>query len=219
MMIRLTAQDGFAIDAWRAEPARVPRGGLVIVHENAGLTDHIRDLADAFSAEGYRVIAPAFFDRLQRNLVFSYGESQIEARREARSRIDLDKTLLDVAAAAKEAAAGKVGIVGYCWGGSVAWLSAARLPQLACAVSYYGSAIAGHIGEQPLCPVMMHWGTRDHTLPVERAREIAAAHPEAVSHFYEGAGHSFNNPFERYVESAARLARERTLGFLRMHLD
>lgn len=219
MIIRLTARDGFRIDAWRAEPALSPHGGLVVVHENAGLTDHIRDVADGFAAEGYLAIAPAFFDRLQRNLVFAYGESQIEARRETRSRMDLDKTLLDVGAAVGEAStAGKVGIVGYCWGGSVAWLAAARLPELSCAVSYYGSAIAGLVGERPLCPVMMHWGTEDHTLPLARAKEIAAAHPGAVSHFYEGAGHSFNNPFERYVEGAARLARERTLEFLRAHL-
>ncbi len=217
-MIRITARDGFQLDAWRAEPPGPQRGGLVIVQENAGLTEHIREVADGFAADGYVAIAPAFYDRLQRNLVFEYGEYQIEARREARSRMDLDKTLLDVAAARDEVMhAGKVGIIGYCWGGSVAWLSAARVQGIACAVSYYGSAIAGMVGEQPLCPVMLHWGANDHTLPLEKANRIAAAHPEALSYVYE-AGHSFNNPFERYVEPAARTARERTLAFLRAHL-
>lgn len=216
--IRLTARDGFHIDAWRADPAGPARGGVVIVQENAGLTDHIRDMADGFAVDGYAAVAPAFFDRLQRNLVYQYGESQIVERRQARSRIDLDKTLLDVAAAVAEvSAAGKVGIIGYCWGGSVAWLAAARVQGISCAVSYYGSAIAGMVAEQPQCPVMLHWGTKDHTLPLEEANRIAAAHPEALSCFYD-AGHSFNNPFERYVEPAARLARERTLSFLRTHL-
>jgi carboxymethylenebutenolidase len=217
-MIRLTAGDGFELDAWRADPAGPPRGGVVIVQENAGLTDHIRDVANGFAADGYLAIAPAFYDRLQRNLVFGYGEAQIEARRATRSRIDLDKTLLDVAAALAEAgSAGKVAIIGYCWGGSVAWLAAARIRGIACAVSYYGSAIAGMLAEQPSCPVMFHWGAADHTLPLEQATRIAAAHPEALSYVYE-AGHAFNNPFERYVEPAARIARERTLAFLRAHV-
>ena len=130
-----------------------------------------------------------------------------------------DNTLADIAAAIKSAgAAGKVGIVGYCFGGACAWMAASRLAGLACAVPYYGGAIPSQIGEQPKCPVMFHWGETDQSIPLEAAQKVSAAHPQAVAHYYK-AGHGFNcDQRGSYDAASAKLARERTVEFLRKHL-
>jgi carboxymethylenebutenolidase len=129
------------------------------------------------------------------------------------------QALSDVSAAIEVAkAAGKVGIVGYCWGGSVAWLAAARLPGLACSAPHYGGAIPKFISEQPKCPVMLHFGEQDQSIPLEEAKKVVAAHPEATAHFYP-AGHGFNcDQRGSYHAESAKLARSRTLEFLRKHV-
>jgi carboxymethylenebutenolidase len=216
--IQLTAPDGFTLDAWRADPPGRARGGVIVLQENAGLTSHIKDVTEGFAADGYVAVAPALYDRVGRNLVFDYSEEGREQRRATRSKVDLGKAMLDCAAALAEASAGgKVAIIGYCWGGSVAWLAAARVAGLACAVSYYGSAIAGMLAEQPACPFVFHWGAKDRTLALEEVRKIEAAHPGIPSYVYD-AGHAFNNPNDSHVPEAARLARERTLDFFARHL-
>jgi carboxymethylenebutenolidase len=114
--------------------------------------------------------------------------------------------------------AGKVGIVGYCWGGAVAWVAAARVDGLAAAVPYYGGAIPGLMDERPKCPVMLHFGESDASIPLDKARAVAAAHPEATTHFYP-AGHGFNcDQRGSYDADAAKLARERTLEFFAAHI-
>src|SRR3954468_17846347 len=183
---RLTASDGFTLDAWLAEPASKPRGGVVIIQENAGLTGHICDVANEYAEQGYVAVAPALYDRVAPNLVFDYSDAGREQRRATRSKVDNAKAMLDCAAAVKRASqGGKVGIIGYCWGGSVAWLAAAKVDGLSCAVSYYGSAILGLLKEQPRCPVMFHWGDHDETLALAKIREIEAAFPQIPSYVYD----------------------------------
>ncbi len=217
--IELKAADGHTLDAYRAEPSGKPRGGLVLVQEIFGVNSHIRSVADGYAGDGYLVIAPALFDRGQRHYETAYTQEDIQAGVKLMQALKWENTLADVAAAAAALkSAGKVGIVGYCWGGTVAWLAAARLPGFACAVPYYGGAIRNMIDDKPGCPVMCHWGETDHSISMEAVREIEAAHPEIVSHTYP-AGHGFNcDQRGSYHAESAKRARSRTLDFLHKHI-
>jgi carboxymethylenebutenolidase len=217
--IRLTAGDGHSFSAYRAEPSGKPRGGLIVAMEIFGVNSHIRSVADGYSADGYLTIAPALFDRVQRGYETGYSQPEIERGIAMIPKLDLDQTVLDLAAAMQSiSSAGKTGIVGYCWGGTVAWKAAASLAGLACAVPYYGGGIPGLIGLQPNCPVMFHWGESDGSIPIDKAKAVAAAHP-AQTHYFYAAGHGFNcDQRPSYHAPSASLARERTLEFLRKHL-
>jgi len=217
--IELTAADGHKLAAWRAEPRGKPRGALVVVQEIFGVNSHIRGVADAYAADGYLSIAPAFFDRVQRGVDMGYSPADIEVGRTFIPKLQWDNTMKDLAAAIDNVkSAGKLGVLGYCWGGTVAWVAAARLTGLDCALAYYGGGIANMIGEKPQCPVMFHWGETDHAIPVEAAKKVAAAHPGALSYIYK-AGHGFNcDQRGSYDAGSARLARTRSLEFLRKHL-
>ncbi|HWM85690.1 MAG TPA: dienelactone hydrolase family protein [Kofleriaceae bacterium] len=218
-MIELTASDGHQLSAYRADPSGAPRGGLVVVQEIFGVNSHIRQVCDGFAADGYLAIAPAMFDRLERGVDLGYSPETIAVGRDLRARSNLDDGMKDVAAAAAaSASAGKIGVVGYCYGGLVAWVAAARVPGLACSVAYYGGGILGHIEQRPSCPVMLHFGERDDMLPLDGVKRLAAAHPTQVVHVY-AADHGFNcDQRGSYDAAAAKLARERTLSFLREHL-
>jgi carboxymethylenebutenolidase len=211
----LAASDGFSLAAYRSDPAGKPRGGLVIVQEIFGVNGHIRSVCDGYAADGYTAVAPALFDRYRRNVDIGYTPEDIARGRELKARADIDAALRDVAAARDEAAsAGRVGIVGYCWGGFVTWMSAARLPGLAGAVPYYGGGILDAAAEQPKCPVMAHFGKRDAMIPVEGVEKLAEAHPEVQVFIYD-ADHGFNcDQRQSYDPASAALARERTLEFL-----
>jgi carboxymethylenebutenolidase len=176
-------------------------------------------VADGYAADGYLVVAPAIFDRAQRNYDTGYTQPDIQAGVAIMQSLKWENTLADIAAAIDSAkVAGRVGILGYCFGGAAAWMAASRLPGLACAVPYYGGAIPNLIGEQPKCPVMFHWGETDHSIPLEAARKVSAAHPQAVAHYYP-AGHGFNcDQRGSYDAAASKLARERTVEFLRKHI-
>ena len=217
--IELTAADGFRLAAYRAEPAGDPRGGLVVVQEIFGVNAHIKSVCDGYAADGYRVLAPALFDRSQTGVDIGYTPDDIVRGRALKAAAGIDAALLDVTAARNAlAGAGKVGVIGYCWGGFVAWMSAARLPGLACAVPYYGGGMLEAAGERPQCPVMCHFGERDAHIPVAGVRQFAAAHPEAQVFVY-AADHGFNcDQRGSYDAVAAKLARERTLSFLRRHI-
>ena len=217
--VELKAADGHALAAYRCEPSAKPRGGLVVVQEIFGVNSHIRSVADGYAADGYLVVAPAIFDRAQRNYETAYNPPDIQAGVAIMQSLKWENTLADIAAAIADASpAGKVGIVGYCFGGAAAWMAASRLPGLACAVPYYGGAIPNLIGEQPKCPVMFHWGETDQSIPLDAAKKVAAAHPQAISHFYK-AGHGFNcDQRGSYDATSARQARERTIEFLRQHV-
>lgn len=218
-MIELTAADGHKLGAYRAEPAGKPRGGLVVVMEIFGVNSHIRAVADGYAADGYLVVAPAMFDRVQRHYECGYTPPEIEASRGLMQKASLDDAIKDVAAAVHAVAnAGKVGMVGYCWGGTVAWKGAAEVPGLACSVPHYGGGIPNHAMLQPKCPVMFHWGEQDQGIPMDAVAKVRAAHPQFEHHVYP-AGHGFNCDQRGSFDAAsAKLARERTLAFLRRHV-
>jgi len=215
----LTATDGFELSAYRADPPGTPRGGLVVAQEIFGVNSHIRSVCDGFAADGYVAIAPALFERYEHGVDIGYTPADIARGRALKARARADEALLDLAAArAAVAGVGKVGVIGYCWGGFLAWLAASRLSGFACAVAYYGGGMTDAIAEKPGCPVMAHFGERDSVIPVAGVRAFAAAHP-SVQVFLYAADHGFNcDQRGAYDASAAQLAHTRTLAFLRQHL-
>jgi carboxymethylenebutenolidase len=217
--LELTAADGHRVDAYRADPPGKPRGGLVVVQEIFGVNSHIRSVADGYAADGYVAIAPALFDRVERGLDIGYSQPEIERGRALMQKMSMDDALKDVTAALKAiASAGKIGIVGYCWGGTVAWVSAAKLDGLACSAPYYGGGILANKDLKPRCPVMLHFGETDHAIPIGDVRAWLAARPELAAHIY-GAGHGFNcDQRGSYHAESAQLARERTLEFFRKQI-
>lgn len=217
--IELKAEDGFALAAYRAEPAGKPKGGLVVIQEIFGVNRHMRGVTDEFARRGYLAICPALFDRAKRGVELGYAEKDIEAGRELRAAVGWDNPMKDVRAAiAAVRGAGKVGTVGYCWGGSVTWLTATRLEGLACAVCYYGGNIAAFKDEKPRVPVMFHFGEKDKGIPMADVEAVRAAQPGETLHVYP-AGHGFNCE-ERgdYDEKCKALALERTLAFFAKHI-
>lgn len=217
--IELRASDGHRFAAYETGPGGKPQGGLVVVQEIFGVNAHIRSVADGFAEDGYSVIAPALFDRAERGLELDYDKAAVERGRALRQRIELDAMLRDIAASVEAVRnAGKVGVVGYCLGGSLAWLAACRLTGIAAAVGYYGGMVAGHLTEQPKVPVMLHFGEDDAGIPMSDVDRIrASADPARVQVFsYPGAGHAFNREGNAaWHGPSAKLARERTLAFLR----
>ena len=217
--ITLAASDGHSFSAYRADPAAGPRGGIVVIQEIFGVNSHIKAVADGYAADGYLVIAPAMFDRVQQGYDTGYSQPEIQAGVAIMQKLDWKQSMIDVdAAIAVAKQGGKVGIVGYCWGGTVCWIAAARTGGLACSVPYYGGGMPGFIGEKPNCPTMCHFGEQDQSPTLEQSKAIVAAHPEITAHFYP-AGHGFNcDQRGSYNAAAAKLARERTLEFFRRHV-
>ena len=218
--IELTASDGHKFAAYVAEPSGKAKGALIVVMEIFGVNSHIKGVADSYAAEGYLAIAPAFFDRVQRGLDVGYTPQDIEVARGLMQKMKFDDALKDAEAAKKQvAAAGKTGILGYCWGGALSFKAACNIDGLACAVAYYGGAIPSMINEKPKCPVLFHWGETDASIPLEKAKEVAAAHKDQIHHFYPGAGHGFNcDQRGSYSAESAKVARGRTLEFLKKHI-
>ena len=219
-MIELQAADGHKLAAYRAEAPGKARGAVVVIQEIFGVNSHIKGVADGYARDGWLVIAPAMFDRAQRGYDTGYTQPEIQAGIAVMQKLDWKQTLLDVDAAIAEAKkAGKVGIVGYCWGGTVSWVAAARTAGLACAAPYYGGGMPGFITDKPRVPTMCHFGELDQSPTLEQSKAIAKAHPEITAHFYAGAGHGFNcEQRGSYNAEASKLARERTVEFFRKHL-
>jgi carboxymethylenebutenolidase len=222
MVLTLTAADGFRLGAYEKRPAGRPRGGLVVVQEIFGVNAHIRSVADGYAADGYHVVAPAIFDRAETGVELGYDMPAAERGRDLRAAIRLDDTLADIAAAvAALKGAGKVAVIGYCWGGSLAWFAATRIAGLAGTVGYYGGMIAGALGETPRCPVMLHFGELDRSISMSDVAKVrAAVDPAVVQVFtYPGAGHAFNRAgTSAWHEPSATLARERTIAFFRKYV-
>ena len=218
-MIELTAADGHKLAAYRAEPAGKPRGAIVVIQEIFGVNSHIKQVADGFAADGYLAIAPALFDRAQRGVDLGYTPEDIAKGRDIRAKVPTDGALKDTEAAIKAAAgAGKVGIVGYCWGGLITWLAAGKLGGLACAVPYYGGGILDNAELEPRVPLMAHFGERDQHIPVEGVKKLAASHQKQQIFIY-AADHGFNcDQRGSWDAPAAKQARERTLAFFRKHV-
>jgi len=218
-MIKLEASDGHTFDAYRAQPEGDTRAGLVVIQEIFGVNGHIRNVADRFAAVGFEALAPALFDRTERGLELGYQPDDIDRGRAVRAKVSSDVALLDVAAAVKcLARTGRpVAVVGYCWGGSLAWAAATRLPGLAGAVSYYGGQVAEMADEQPDCPVMLHFGETDHSIPMEQVETVRAKHP-ALPLFIYPAGHGFScDERGSFHAPSAELAFGRTVEFLNAH--
>src|SRR4051812_36439544 len=219
-MIELTASDGHKLAAYRADPQGKARGAVVVIQEIFGVNSHIKSVADGYAADGYLAIAPAMFDRAQRGYDTGYSQPEIQAGIAIMQKLDWKQTMLDVDAAVAEAKkAGKVGIVGYCWGGTVSWVAAAKTAGLSASAPYYGGGMPNFINEKPKVPTLCHFGELDQSPTPDQARAIAKAHPEITAHFYAGAGHGFNcDQRGSYNAEAAKLARTRTLEFFRKHL-
>lgn len=218
--ITLTSEDGFKLSAYRAKPAGKPRGGLVVVQEIFGVNQHIRNVADGFAADGYDVIAPALFDRVEKNFETGYQPADIERGRAVRGKLQLDHAVMDTRAAAKELKKthAKVGVVGYCFGGTIAWLAATRIDETDAAVSYYGGGVADTAAEHPKAPVIFHFGETDASIPKEHWDKIRELHPELPVYIYP-AGHGFScDERGSFHKPSHEQARQRTIDFFRQHV-
>jgi carboxymethylenebutenolidase len=218
--ITLTAADGHRLTAYEAKPAGKPRGGIVVVQEIFGVNGHIRRVADGYAADGYHVIAPALFDRVGKDIQLGYSEADIAKGRDIRAKVSWEQALADVAAAQGAIrGAGRVGIVGYCWGGTVTWLSACRLDGFSAASSYYGGGIGNFAEETPRCAVQCHFGDKDHAIPLEEVEKVRKAQRDRVEIYTYPAGHGFNcDERGSHDAGSAKTARERTLAFFRKHV-
>jgi carboxymethylenebutenolidase len=218
-MIELTAADGHRLSAYRADPQGRPRGAIVVIQEIFGVNSHIKQVADGYAKDGYLAIAPALFDRVQKNVDLGYTPEDIAKGREIRGKVTNDMALKDTGAAIKAAGgAGKVGIVGYCWGGFVTWLAAGKLAGLSAAVAYYGGGILDNTDLAPKVPLMGHFGDKDQHIPADGVRKLAEKYKQHPIFIYS-ADHGFNCDHRgSYDAPAAKQARERTLEFFRKHV-
>jgi carboxymethylenebutenolidase len=222
--IGLTAADGFKFAAYLAQPAGTPKGGVVVLQEIFGVNAHIRAVADSYAAEGYLAIAPSTFHRVQRGVELGYTQDDMAAGvalKAAVEAIPAPGALQDVQAAVNEAAkAGKVAVVGYCWGGLLTWRAACTLSGISAAVPYYGGGMTTPLetARQPQCPVLAHFGDQDHAIPMEGVRAFEAAQATVQVAVYS-AKHGFNCDHRAAFDAtAAAQARLRTLAFLAQHL-
>jgi len=219
--VKIRSVDGHQLDAYVAKPAGEPIAGLVVIQEIFGVNRHIRSIADGYAKDGFLAVAPALFDRVERGVELSYEGDDAKKAMALLQKTDVDNALADVDAALAYAAketGKKVAVIGYCFGGLLAWLSATRLHPTA-AVGYYAGRIGNYAAETPKVPVQLHFGKLDTHIPAEQVEAVHAAHPEVEIHWYEGAGHGFNCDMRAsYNPQAAALARGRALEFLKKNL-
>ena len=218
---QLTASDGHVLDAYIARPEGEPIAGLVVVQEIFGVNAHIRSVADSYARDGFLAVAPAIFDRIEKHVDLKYEGEDLQKAMSFRHSINIENALLDVEAAldhARKETGKKTGVIGYCLGGTVAWVSATRLKTDA-AVGYYGGYIGKFADETPRAPVMLHFGKQDTHIPKDDVDRVQIAHPEVQIYWYD-AGHGFNcDARSSYEPASAKLARERSLKFLTQHLS
>ena len=216
--IELTAADGHTVSAYQAGPKGATLS-LVVVQEIFGVNGHMRNVCDAFAGEGYAVIAPALFDRIRPGIELGYTPEDVAKGRDLRGEIADAVVMLDVEAAAAALGGGPMGIVGYCWGGTVAWWGSTRSSRFRAAVGWYGGGIAGTRTEATNCPVQLHFGEKDHGIPLTDVDMIREAQPGVEVFVYPGAGHGFGcDERGSYDAGAAKLAQQRTLAFLAKNL-
>lgn len=222
--IDLQAADGQAIPAYVAKPAGAAKGGIVVVQEIFGVNSHIQSVADGYAAQGYLAVAPAIFHRVKPGVDLGYEQEDMTAGmalKTAAEALPAPGVMQDLQAAIKHAAqGGKVGIVGYCYGGLLTWRAACELQGLAAAAPYYGGGMTtpDEIARKPKVPVLAHFGDQDHWISVPSVEAFQKAHPEVEVHLYH-ANHGFNcDQRGSHDAAAAKLARERTLEFFARHL-
>ena len=219
--VKLTASDGHQLDAYVARPAGQPVAGLTVIQEIFGVNQHIRSVADSYARDGFLAVAPALFDRVERGVELSYDGPEAKKGMEIRQKLSIDDAVKDLDAAlqyVRQQTGRKSGVIGYCFGGLLAWLSATRL-QSDAAVGYYAGGIGNFAAEMPHAPVQLHFGRLDTHIAAEQVDKVHVAHPEVEIHWYDNAGHGFNCDMRAsYNPEAAAQARTRALTFLRKHL-
>ena len=222
--VDLESADGFVFPAYVAQPAGKPRGGIVVLQEIFGVNSHIRSVADGYAAQGYLAVAPATFHRIKAGVDIGYTPDDMSAGSALKAAVEALPTpgvLQDIQAAIGHAAqAGKVGVVGYCWGGLLTWRSACLLDGLSAAAPYYGGGVTtpAEVARKPRVPVLAHFGDKDHWIPLESVEVFRKEHPEVEVHVYQ-ANHGFNcDQRGSYDAAAANLARERTLAFFARYI-
>ena len=216
--VEITTADGHTLSAYVAGPENATKA-LVVVQEIFGVNHHIRDMADRYGAAGYRVIAPAIFDRAERNVDLGYTPDDMGKGRAYRMQLTDAGVMADIDACTTYLSGKKLGIVGYCFGGTVAWWGATRTNKFAASSCWYGGGIAGTKDERPNCPVQMHFGEKDGSIPMTDVDAIRAAQPKVESYVYAGAGHGFGcDERASYSKPDYDLAQQRTLDFFAKHL-
>lgn len=213
--LNLTASDGHTLGAYRADPVGSPRGGVVVIQEIFGVNHHIRAVCDRLAAVGYAAVAPALFDRFARDFQSGYSAEEIATARDlAMKNRDWSKVLVDTRAAYDQVKpAGAVAIVGFCMGGSVAFLSATKLDGLVAASCFYGGQIVQFADDKPRCPTQMHFGEHDEHIPISDVEKIKAKRPDCEVHIYP-AGHGFYcDERASFHAPSAKLAWDRTLAW------
>ena len=219
--IHLQSADGFALPAYVAQPAGQAKAAIVVIQEIFGVNSHIQAVADRFAAQGYLAIAPSMFERVTPGVNLGYQPDDMTAGmglKAAATDLPSPGVMQDIQAAIDYAATqsgGKVGVIGFCWGGLLTWQSACTLNGISAAAPYYGGGMTApsEIARQPKCPVMAHFGEKDHYIAMDGVQAFAAAHPAVTVHTYD-ADHGFNcDQRGSYNEAAATLARSRTLAF------
>jgi carboxymethylenebutenolidase len=218
--VRLKASDGHELDAYVSSPNDTPIAGLVVIQEAFGVNRHVRSVADSYAKDGFLAVAPALFDRIERGVELGYEAPDRQKGIALARQSNLEDAVTDVVAALgylRKRTAKKCGVIGYCFGGTMAWLAATRLEPDA-AVGYYGGRIAQFVHENPGCPVMLHFGTLDKHIPKKDVDRVHKTHPDVQVFWYE-ADHGFNcDDRASYNAVAAKLARDRSLEFLQKHL-
>jgi carboxymethylenebutenolidase len=222
--VNLTAADGFVFPAYVASPSGAPKGALVVLQEIFGVNSHIRAVADGYAADGYFVVAPSTFHRVQAGVELGYSEADMGsgmALKTAVEALPAPGVLADIQAAVNHAAqGGKVGILGYCWGGLLTWRAACMLNGLTAAAPFYGGGMTteAEAAREPKVPVMAHFAEQDHWIPLDGVQAFQEKHPEVTVHLYP-AHHGFNcDQRGSWDAPSAKLARERTLAFFAQHL-
>ena len=216
--IQLKAADGFSLSAYLAGPANATKG-VVVVQEIFGVNHHIREVADRFAALGYAVVAPAVFDRAQKGVELGYTQDDVGKGRDIRMKLSDPDVMKDIEAAAGHLGGKKLGIVGYCFGGTVAWWGATRTSKFAAASCWYGGGIPGTKTETPHCPVQMHFGEQDASIPMTDVDAVRAAQPKAEVYVYKGAQHGFGcDERASFSKPDYELAQKRTLEFFAKNL-
>jgi carboxymethylenebutenolidase len=218
--IELTASDGHHFGAYRAEPAGAPRGAIVIIQEIFGVNHHIRAVCDRYADLGYVAVAPALFDRLVRDFESGYASEEVAHARSLMGKIDWDAIMRDVEAAVDSVRqVGPVGVVGFCLGGSLAFMAATRIDGIGAAIGYYGGKIASVADEVPCCPTQLHFGAEDQGIPLTDVELIKTKRPDCEVHVYENAGHGFGcDERASYHPEAAGQAWRRSTAWLDRHL-
>lgn len=217
--IRLNTDRMHCIGAYCAQPPGTPRGGVVVVQEIFGVNAHIRTVTDRIAAEGFTAIAPCFFDYLESDVELGYDETGFTRGRALVAELGMERAVEAVASAAEAiGSAGRIGTLGFCWGGTVAMLSAMRLGLPS--VSYYGARNLAYLAETPRAPMLFHFGEQDASIPAESVQAHTARLPQMEVFTYP-AGHAFNRDVDAsaYDAASARLAWRRSLSFLEQHLD